>query len=237
MLIGRILGAGFVVLASFALAPAADVPEKLLKEIEKTKSDYEEGCKAADKKLLEAFDAEKELIRKQAGLKAEARQKALEAIDVEKDTFEKQGTIPLSLRMRTAAMNYVKANRKVARPTEVAYDKAIEFLQKAKDDSAAAELIAQKKKVLSQKVAVSLLVTTPDNKSSWTTILFMDGTSNHPSLKWTLEKDKLVHVNTGAGAPAGGWVDTCLFEIDGQRGQAKNQKGSVLNLKRIDPPK
>lgn len=226
-----------VVFASWVSAPAADVPEKLQKEMEKAQASHAEGVKAAEKKLLDAFEAEKEIIRKQAGLKGEAKQKAIEAIDAEREVYEKHGTIPLSPRMRAASMAYLKSNRLAAQPLTTAYEKAIEFLLKAKDDAGAAAMTAEKKKVLKPAVAAALKFTSTDNRNSFTMVLYVDGTGAGAKQTWTLDKDSLDIVSFGANPPPGGWVDQCVFDSEGQSGRAKNQKGGVHNIKRVDPPK
>lgn len=224
------------VLGCVALTHAADLPEQLQKEIDKSKSAYEDGCKSADKKLLSAFDAEMQLVRNQVGLKAEAKQQAIDGLDAEREAFEKHGAIPFSPRMRTACINYLKAYRQRARPAETAYDNAIEYMIKAKDDLSSASLVAEKKKVLNNsKLLATLQFTNPNTKADYTITLHADGTGNGPRQTWTLNKDNLVIISRKLGAPEGGWVDTCAFEPLGRRFQAKNQNGDVQTGKCISP--
>jgi hypothetical protein len=226
----------FGVLSCVALTHAADLPEQLQKEIDKSRSAYEEGCKAADKKLLSALEAEIELVRKQVGLKAEAKQQAIDGLDAEREAFEKHAAIPFSPRMRTASVSYLKAYRQHARPAEVAYDKAIEYMIKAKDDLSSASLVAEKKKALNKsKVVATLELTNPNTKAVYIITLHADGTGNGPKQSWTLNKDNLVIISSIPGSPEGGWVDTCVFGPGGRRFQAKNQNGDVQTGKCISP--
>ena len=85
-----------VMLIAYGTAYAADLPETLQKGLNKAKSDYDDANRSAEKKLLEAFEVEITLIRRQEGLRAEVKQEIIEVIETERATFEKNGFIPFS---------------------------------------------------------------------------------------------------------------------------------------------
>ncbi len=206
-----------------------------LKGVEKAKTDFEETFKAAEKKLLAAFDSEAELIPKQTALKAEAKKTALEAVALERETFEKYGTIPFSPRMRTAAIAYTASLRQAHLAAGTVFDKAIDQLTKAKDFSNAALLSAEKKKHLEPKVIGYWTCSI-----GFTQIFFSDGTGQNPTepnkSTWHFEKDKLIVKNPNLTAPPGGWVVVLTFDSTGQEFDAADQRNKYKG-KRTDPTK
>jgi hypothetical protein len=237
MLTGQRAVVFLVMLTAYGTVSAGDLPETLQKNLDKAKSDYEDATKSAEKKLLEAFELEITLIRRQEGLKAEVKQETIEAIETERATFEKNGFIPFSPRMRAAALNHLKAIRQGERPVVTAYEKATDYLIKTKkDDAAAALLIDEKKKLIKAKPVGVWECTGISFKDTFTWTLYADGTGAG-AITWTLDKEKLVITNQGTGAPKGGWIDTCVLDSKGQNFTAKNQRGGTYTGKRVDPKK
>jgi hypothetical protein len=222
-------------LAGYSFVAAADLPADIQRGIDKGRSGYEEACKSADKKLLAAFDAEIDAIRKQPGLKGEAKQAAIQGIEKEKETYEKNATIPFSPRMRAAAIAYLKVIRQATRPAELAYDRAIDHLTKAKDDAAAAALVAQKQKLLKSPLVARLSFTNANKTNSFTSSLFANGMGGSSLVTWVLETDKLIITNRQPGSPPGGWVDALTFDNNGQTFVAKNQIGVIHTGNVIEP--
>lgn len=215
---------------------ASDLPEALQSHIDKCKSTYQEARQTAEKKLLEAFESEIDLIRNQEKLKAESKEEAIKAVEAERTTFEKNSTIPFSPRMRTGAINYLKTVRLADVPLAAAYEKGIDYFIKTKrDDSAGSLLIGERKKMLKTKPVGVWECTGASFKGTFTWTLYADGTGEGP-IVWLLEKDKLIINNRGPGSPPGGFIDTCVIDAKGQTFTAKNQKGGVYTGKRVDPP-
>lgn len=220
---------------------AADVPAALQKEIDAAAAKYADALKAADDKLSKAFDDETALLRKQGGLKAEERQQLIEAVTAEKAAWEKSGSLPLSPRMRTAAIIYVKSTQEARKAPAAAYDKVIEHLTKTKDDAGAAEKVGEKKKILAPRVVARWNCVGVTWKGRMTYVLYSDGTArveNEPQIAtWTLGKDTLVIKNPHAKGPPGGWIETCVVEPSGLEMLATNQQGGKWKATRSDSAK
>lgn len=215
---------------------AAELPEALQTNLDKTKGEYQQAIASANMKLLDSFDAEISRIRKDTVLKPEAKKAAIDAVEAEKATFERFGAIPFSPRLRTPALNYLKAIRQAERPAATAYDKAIDYLIKTKkDDAGASELIADKKKVLKARIVGTWKCTGGNFKGDFTWTMYANG-SGGGAISWTLDKEKLVFINRAPNSPPGGWIDTCILDDKGQSFTAKNQRGGTYTGKRIDPP-
>jgi len=135
----------------FGTVRAADLPEQLQKELDKAKTDYADAYKIADKKLVDAIDAEIDLIRQKPGLKAADRVALIQSRTTEKETFAKHGTIPFSPTMRDASKKYIGSLQTAEKSMAAAYDKVIEHCIKAKNDADAAPYVPEKKKFDSPK--------------------------------------------------------------------------------------
>ncbi len=236
-MIRRVVGVWVVLVVVSPLA-RADLPEALQKELDKAKADHAEAYKAIEKKMLEAFEAEGDGVRKSAALKAEAKQEVLEAIGAERETFEKHGTLPFSARMRAATTNHLKAVRQADAALAKAFDKVIDHHTKAKDDAAAMAQVAEKKKALKPAVAGVWECKGENFTGTFTWTLYADGSAEPHKSTWKFDKDKLVILNKNPEAPPpGGWTETCVLAADGQTFAGRNNSGGKYKARRIDPPK
>lgn len=224
------LGLGAAV-AVAAVAPAADLPPDLRKGIDDAVTAYRTGTKKADAALLAALTKEIDRTRK-LPLKAEERQAVIQQLAAEKDAFERDGTIPFSPRMRAASIDYLRDVRAAGRPAELAYDKAIDFFTKGKDDASAAGLVAEKQKALAPAMVGlwHVEVTNKKQTQQWKVPLRADGTAGGKNT-WSLLTDRLVIVNREApNAPPGGWVEFCEITADGQNYTAGRTKAKLVPI-------
>lgn len=222
------LGAALAVATS---GPAADLPPAVQKDITTGVAAYREAVKLADQALLYAIANETELTRKATTLTAEQREGVVQTLTAEKAAFVRDGTIPFSPRMRTATLDYLQRVRAAARPAELAYDQAIEFFAKGKDEASAAEVRGAKRKALAPLVAAWHVELTAKKKThNWVYHLRADGTADGKTT-WTILPDKLVIVNRGdPNGPPGGWVEFCEIAADGQRYTAPRMKAKLIPI-------
>lgn len=204
-------------------------------DVDKFVQQYAQACDRADKNLHEAFDKQIELVRKLPRLKADERQSQIEIIRVEKSTFEKHGTIPFSPVMRDDAIKYLKALAEADFQASKIYDKTIDYLTKKKDDAAAAEKVAEKKKVLAPKVVGKWQLTGINVKNNDIWIMYSNGTFQFAKSSWALDKTRMITNHPNSAAPGGAFVNTCTFEKNGQEFQIQNQTGAQFKATRIDP--
>lgn len=206
--------------------------------IEKATAQYSAAYKAADEKLILAFDKQIELVRKTAKLKPAEKQTFIDAIESEKAAFEKHGAVPFSSPMRESTAAYLTQLDRARTPLMKAYDKAIDHAQvKDKDDAAAADLAAEKEKLLSPKVVGTFDCQGVNFKLSMKLTLNADFTGQpaKPHRTWTINKNGIVMRFPSPNAPGGFFVETCTFDDSGQSFVSKNQEGGSYRGTRIDP--
>lgn len=208
-------------------AGLAELPPNLKNAVEKSIDEYGKTSKAADDKLLNAFDSAIELLRKSPRIKPDAKQAAIEAVTAEKLAFSKNGTVPFSLPMRQAVGQYLTTIEKARFTAGKAYDSAIEHLQrKEKDDAAASVLADEKKKVLAPK---SVALWECSSRGVWTWEFMSDGTIGGSADTWRFEGEKLILRVKGK------YVDTCVLGSTARTFNATNQHGGGYSARLIDP--
>jgi hypothetical protein len=219
-------------------ASADDLPKSLQDGIDKSVTQYSDARKTADEKMLTAFGKQTDLVRKTSRLAAAEKQSLIEAIAAEKAAFEKHGTVPLSTPMRDVSANYLKQLDRARTPVKKAYDKAIEHMQvKAKDDSTAADLAAERDKLLDPKLIAVFDCQGINFKLTMKLTLFEDFTGQpaKPHRTWEITKTGIVMRFPSPNAPGGFFVETCTFDDLGQTFVSKNQEGGSYRGTRIEP--
>ncbi len=229
---------GFLLFAVSNHVSAFELPKTLRDGIDKAGTQYSDAYKAADEKLTLAFDKQIDLVRKTAKLKPAEKQAFIEAIESEKAAFAKHGTVPFSSPMRESTAVYLTQLDRARIPLAKAYDKAIEHAQvKDKDDTAAADLAAEKQMFLSPKVVGVWDCQGVNFKLSMKLTLYADFTGQSPETQrtWQFNKNGIVMRFPSPKAPGGFYVETCTFDDSGQSFETRNQEGASYRGTRIDP--
>jgi len=203
----------------------AELPEAISRAIEVAQTKYAEARTSAEKELLESFDAEIKLIRKQTKPKADEKQQLVEMVNAERSAFEEHGTLPFSPTMRTAMSNYLKRLRDARKPISQAYDKAIEHQTKSGDDLGASATAAEKKKIIDARSVAFWEVKGVTWQGGYSFRLLDDGTYPGGGGVWVLEKSGGITLRgkPGGNSPPEGWIESCVVEQNGQVMNATNQ--------------
>lgn len=214
------------------IARGADLPEKLQDEIVRAKSRLEQEFKSAEESLVSAFDKQIANTRSAPKLRPEEKQRLIATREAEKAIFETKGYISFCPAMRTETIEFLNRIQKAATSLAKAYDRAIEYHTKSKNDNDARALVVEKKQALARTVGIWKV-----GKSKWIllsngTVLWKDdGNVQWPDSahSWTLDQRQLVfRWRTGLKDV----TDTCVIAVDGMQFDGTNQDGVKFAGKR-----
>lgn len=217
---------------------AADIPKNLRDNIDKSVAEYTEACKALDEKYLFAFDKQIEIVRKTPRLKPTEKQAFIAIIEAEKTTFLKHGSLSFSAPMRETTASHLTQLERVRITAMKPYDKAIEHAQtKMKDDVAAAELVAEKAKILESKVIGIWDCVGVNFSLTMKLTLRADFTGQpaKPHRVWGMSKQGFIMRFPAANAPGGQFIETCVLDDNGKAFVSTNQAGGSYRGTRVDP--
>jgi hypothetical protein len=200
--------------------------DKNQKEIDSAQAELDATVEKIDKRLLSALDREINSARKASALKANERQALVESLTDEKDAFEETRCLPFSMSTRAMTLSYLQDLRRAERKLAKAYDKSIDTAMRAKDDSAAKQLVSQKLKAC-RHVVGRWTCEGVNFKSRWNLTFYSDGSTNFSTATWDLTESSITLVNKAATAPPGGYIDKIQMKPDGRSFAAKNQAGGV----------
>jgi hypothetical protein len=206
--------------------------DSFLRDLEQGKILFSKQCERASKDLSEALRKEIESVRKESKLKPEDKQRQIAWLEAEQTIFEKYGGIPFSPAMRDATLKYLNALLKAEAALAKIYDRAVEFHTKHKNDEAARELLAEKKRYLAPKIVGKWLWNKADDPNfRGTEVFYSNGTTK--SGTWTLDSRFLRSRTPDAKAPGGAWLAQWVIAPDGLQAESINNNRHKFKHKRI----
>ena len=146
------IGVTTVAFLLFLSSASAELPPKLQLQIDKATENLDTQYKSANDALLSAFSKPIEQSRRAPKLTPEVKQSLIASLEAEKSIFEKLGWIPFSPTMRSDAITYLTTIQKAEIALAKAFDEAVDYHTKRKEDSLARDVLASKQSTLVPKV-------------------------------------------------------------------------------------